>query len=286
MTGDLVPAQLRIAGTILRHHRETVRWSLEEAAAALECDKSKISRMETGHRRVVPDEMLKLLAAYGVTDRERQAVAALVGASHAGWWGEYRGLLPDAMVDQAMLESIAGDVMVYEPQALPAFLQTHPYAAAVAAADPALETDEERRLAVQLSARRARGARGKAHAAFTVVLGEAALRQRVGGDEAMLGQLSRIVEDAGELSGRVTFQVIPFSADTHPAIGTGPLSIMRFPGVTGVGAICQGWTASGVSIARQAELTAAIRRFEALRAAALSPEQSIQLIGKVTGTRQ
>ena len=125
--------------------------------------------------------MHELLTAYGVTDRERQAIAALTETARAGWWGEYRGLLPGAMVDHALLESIADDVMVYEPQALPAFLQTRSYAASVAAADPSLETDEERRLAVLLAARRAAGVRDRQHAAFTVVIGEAALRQQVGG---------------------------------------------------------------------------------------------------------
>jgi transcriptional regulator with XRE-family HTH domain len=286
MTRDLVPVQLRLVGTILRHHREAARWTLEEAAAVLGCDKSKISRIETGHRRAVPREMQELLTAYGVTNRERQAIAALVGTSLAGWWGEYRGLLPDTMVDQAMLESLADDVMIYEPQALPAYLQTRRYAAAVTAADPALQTDEERRLAVLLTARRAASVRDQPHAAFTVVLSEAALMQQVGGDKAMPGQLDRIVDEAGKLSARVTLQVVPFTAGAHPAIGTGPLSVMRFRDVAGVGAICQGWSASGVSVVRQPELTAAVRRFEALRASALSPDESQQLIREVIGTRQ
>jgi transcriptional regulator with XRE-family HTH domain len=283
VTPTLAPVQIRLAGAILRHHRETARWTLEEAAAELECDKSKISRIETGHRRPVPGEMHQLLAAYGVTDRERQAIAALTESARAGWWNEYRGLLPDPMADHAMLESIAGDVMVYEPQALPAFLQTCPYAAAVTAADPALQTDVDRRLAVGLAARRAASVRDQQHAAYTVVIGEAALRQQVGGAEAMLGQLSQLAGQAGELSAPVTLQVVPFTAGAHPAISTGPVSIMRFRDVTGIGAI---WSAARVSVAQQAELTAAVRRFEALRDAALSPDESLKLIRKLIGTRQ
>jgi transcriptional regulator with XRE-family HTH domain len=269
VTPTLAPVQIRLAGAILRHHRETARWTLEEAAAELECDKSKISRIETGHRRPVPGEMHQLLAAYGVTDRERQAIAALTESARAGWQSEYRGLLPDPMADHAMLESIAGDVMVYEPQALPAFLQTYPYAAAVTAADPALQTDVDRRLAVGLAARRAATVRDQQHAAYTVVIGEAALRQLAG--------------QAGELPAPVTLQVVPFTAGAHPAISTGPVSIMRFRDVTGIGAI---WSAARVSVARQAELTAAVRRLEALRDAALSPDESLKLIRKLIGTRQ
>ena len=283
MTPDLAPVQFRLAGALLRHHREAVRWTLEEAAAELGCDRSKISRIETGHRRPVPGQVHELLAAYGVTDRERQAIAALTESARAGWWSEYRGLLPGAIVDHALLESIADDVMVYEPQALPAFLQTCRYAAAVTAADPSLQTDEERQLAIQLTARRAAIVRDRQPTAFTVVIGEAALRQQVGG-EAMLGQLGQLGGDAGGLPASGTLQVIPFTAGAHPAMGAGPVSIMRFRDVTGIGAIYRGWSADGVPVAQQAELTAAVRRFEALRDAALSPEQSLNLIRTVIET--
>ena len=283
MTPDLAPVQFRLAGALLRHHREAVRWTLEEAAAELGCDRSKISRIETGHRRPVPGQVHELLAAYGVTDRERQAIAALTESARAGWWSEYRGLLPGAMVDHALLESLADDVMVYEPQALPAFLQTCRYAAAVTAADPSLQTDEERQLAIQLTARRAAIVRDRQPAAFTVVIGEAALRQQVGG-EAMLGQLGQLAGDAGGLPASVTLQVIPFTAGAHPAIGAGPVSIMRFRDVTGIGAIYRGWSSDGVSVAQQAEHTTAVRRFEALRDAALSPEQSLTLTRNVIET--
>jgi hypothetical protein len=225
--------------------------------------------------------MHELLTAYGVTEREWQAIAVLLGTSRAGWWSEYRGLLPDAVVDHAMLESIADDILVYEPQAVPAFFQIYRYTAAVTAADPAFQSDEERRLAVLLSARRAANLRDQPYAAFTVVLGEAALMHQVGGDEAMLGQLGQLIVEADELPERVTLQVVPFAAGAHPAIGAGPLSIMRFRDVTGVGAVCQGWSASEVSVVGQAELTATVRRFEALRASALSPDESLQLIRKV-----
>ena len=284
MTSDLAPVQLRLAAAILRHHREAARWTLEESAAALDCDKSKISRIETGHRRPVPSEIHELLTAYGVTEREWQAIAVLLGTSRAGWWSEYRGLLPDAIVDHAMLESIADDILVYEPQAVPAFFQTYRYTTAVTAADPAFQSDEERRLAVLLSARRAANLRDQSHAAFTVVLGEAALMHQVGGDEAMLGQLGQLIVEAGELPKQVTIQVVPFAAGAHPAIGAGPLSIMRFRGVAGVGAVCQGWSASEVSVVGQAEHTATIRRFEALRASALSLTTRCSFIRKVIDT--
>ena len=100
----------------------------------------------------------------------------------------------------------------------------------------------------------------------------------------MLGQLSQLAGDAGGLPSSVKLQVIPFTAGAHPGIGAGPISIMRFRDVTGIGASYHGWSADGVTVVQQAELTAAVRRFEALRDAALSPGESLGLIRKVIET--
>lgn len=96
---DLSTIEVRLADALLRHHREAVRWTVEEATAELGCDASTISRIETGHRRLVPGDMIKLLTAYGVSHRKRQDIAALTQGARADWWGEYRGLIPDGMVD-------------------------------------------------------------------------------------------------------------------------------------------------------------------------------------------
>lgn len=275
----------KLAAALLRHHRETSRLTVEEAADALGCDRSKISRMENGLRGIRPGELLSLLAAYRVTAQEREAVAALCQAVRSGWWDEYRGLLPGAMVDRAVLESAGGDLMVYEPQVVPAFLQTRPYAEAVALADPALGTGEERALAAGLSDRRAEVLREAPPAGFTVVLGEAALVQEVCGSEAMLAQLRRLAGGDGEVPAGVV-RVIPFASGAHPGLSTGPVSVTRFRGVSGVGAVCQGWSDTGVSVVRQAELTTAVRRLDALRYAALSAEASLELIrGLIRGRR-
>jgi uncharacterized protein DUF5753 len=96
----------------------------------------------------------------------------------------------------------------------------------------------------------------------------------------MLTQLRQIADGAEKSPVLATLRVVPFAAGAHPGTGTGPLSIMRFRGVTGIGAISRGWTGGSVSVATQRELTTAVR-FEALTDVALSPEKSRQLIRKV-----
>ena len=51
VTGE-PPVRRRIVGGALRRHRENAGYTLEDAARVLECDRSKISRIETGQRGI------------------------------------------------------------------------------------------------------------------------------------------------------------------------------------------------------------------------------------------
>jgi transcriptional regulator with XRE-family HTH domain len=74
MTSDSVPVRRCLVGAVLRDHRETAGYTLEDAAEILGCDRSKISRIETGQRGISPRELRELLAEYGGDDQEQQAI--------------------------------------------------------------------------------------------------------------------------------------------------------------------------------------------------------------------
>ena len=61
----------------------------------LECDRSKISRIETGERGIRAKELRELLAEYGVAG-EQQAVLELLADPRGafGWHRDYAGVLP------------------------------------------------------------------------------------------------------------------------------------------------------------------------------------------------
>ena len=46
------PARRRLLGAALRRHRESLGYRLDAAARILECDRSKISRIESGQRGI------------------------------------------------------------------------------------------------------------------------------------------------------------------------------------------------------------------------------------------
>jgi len=54
---EVPPVRRRLAGAALRRFREQAGYSLDEAARILACDRSKISRIETGQRGIRPAEL-------------------------------------------------------------------------------------------------------------------------------------------------------------------------------------------------------------------------------------
>ena len=81
------PVRRRLLGTALRRYRESLGFSLGEAALILDCDRSKISRIETGERGIRAQELRDLLAEYGVPAAEQEALLAVAHRGRdSGWW--------------------------------------------------------------------------------------------------------------------------------------------------------------------------------------------------------
>ena len=177
----------RLVGGALRRYRENVGYALEDAARVLECDRSKISRIETGQRGIRPKELRELLAEYGVPASEQLALLAIAsrGGQHS-WWHPYADVLSDDYLDYVIMESAASEIMTYEAQLVPDLLQTDEYARAIAAAEPGYLTDQQREDAVAAKAVR-RQAVLDGSRRLSVVLGEGALRQAVGGAAVLAG---------------------------------------------------------------------------------------------------
>jgi transcriptional regulator with XRE-family HTH domain len=273
----------RLVGGALRRYRENVGYSLEDAARILECDRSKISRIETGQRGIRPKELRELMAEYGVPASEQLALVAIAsrGGQHS-WWHPYAGVWSDAYLDYVIMESAASEIMAYEAQLIPDLLQTDDYARAIAAAEPGYQTDQQREDAVAAKAvRRQVVLDGRAPARLGVILGEGALHQAVGGPDVLAGQITHLVKLAADYPA-VTIQVLPFSADAHAAAGSGSLAILRFPDAPSLGVVYLEALSGGVYLEDQADVARYVRAFALLRAAALSPADSAHLLRNLT----
>jgi transcriptional regulator with XRE-family HTH domain len=267
----------RLVGGALRRYRENAGYTLQDAARVLECDRSKISRIETGQRGIRPKELRELLAEYGVPDREQAALVAIASrGGQRGWWHPYADVLPGAYLDYVIMESAASEIMTYEAQVIPALLQTDDYARAIAAVEPGYATDQQLQdiVAAKAVRRQVVLAQGRR---LSVVLGEGALRQAVGGPGVMAGQISHLVRLIDDFPSLIV-QVLPFSAGAHAAAGSASLAILRFADAPSLGVVYLEALSGGVYLESQEDVARYIRAFALLRAAALSAADSMRLL--------
>lgn len=282
MTGT-PPVRRRLLGAALRRYRENLGYALDEAARILECDRSKISRIETGQRGISAKELRELLTEYGVSDAEQ---AALLAVAHRGrqrgWWQDYRDVLSDAGQDYVIMENAASEVLEYAAHQVPDLLQTREYAGAVAAVDPACAGDEQRTHTVEVKLARQRVLLGDRGPRLEFVIGEAALHQAVGGSGVMRPQLARLAAmaetGASPAGDGVSLQVLPFTAGVHAAAASGPVAILRFADAPGLSVIHLAALSGGVSLEGRDEVARYIGAFAQLRAAALTPAASARLL--------
>jgi transcriptional regulator with XRE-family HTH domain len=278
----------------LRRYREHVGYALEDAARVLECDRSKISRIETGQRGIRPKELRELLAEYGVSESEQAALVAIASrGGQRGWWHPYAGSFSEAYLDYVIMESVASEIMAYEAQLVPDLLQTEDYARAIAAAEPGYTAGGQQEDAIAaMDARRqgvltgkpsgSSGASGSSGRRLWVILGEGALHQVVGGPGVLAGQIRHLVQLSEDLPD-LTLQILPFSAGAHAAAGSASLAILRFSDAPSLGVVYVEALSGGVYLESQADVARYIRAFALLRASALSAADSLRLLRSLGG---
>jgi transcriptional regulator with XRE-family HTH domain len=272
------PIRRRLVGGALRRYRENLGYTLGDAARVLECDPSKVSRIESGQRGIRGKELRELLAEYGVGE-EQQAVLAVLASPRGGfgWHHTYADVLPAAFQDYLALEDGASKVMAYEAQRVLALLQTPAYARALAEADHGLLDTDAWDKAVAATLARQKAILGERKPDIHLVIGEAALHQKVGGSAVMEEQLSQLADVSGD-SGLITIQILPFEAGAHAAAAIGSFAILQYHEAPGLGVVHMDGATGGVCLESAADLTAHARVFEQLRALALAPAQSALLL--------
>jgi transcriptional regulator with XRE-family HTH domain len=230
--GHCTPVRRRLVGRALRRYRDNLGYTLKDAARILDCDASKVSRIETGGRSIRAKELRELLTEYGIDGEQLDILTLLADPRGAfGWYRDYADVLPGAWQDYVILEAAAAKVSVYEAQRVPGLLQTRGYARALAETDPALRDDAERDRAVEAAMARQQAVLDERRPGVHLVIGQAALHQQVGSPEVMEEQLRQVARIAAD-SGTVTVQVLPFDSGAHAAAGDGAFSILQ---VTGTG---------------------------------------------------
>jgi transcriptional regulator with XRE-family HTH domain len=260
----------------LRELRENANLTIDEVGERLECSASKISRIETGHVGVTPRDVRDMLEVYGVEDGERETLVQLAReARKKGWWHAFNEAFTGAFVG---LEADASFLHCHQSLLVPGLLQTEAYTRAIIRAiRPDIgEADVELRV-------RARMSRQKLliddpnPPEYWAVLDEAAIQRMVGGPEVMREQLKRLLHVAS--LPHVTLQVVPFSAGAHAGMEA-PFLILGFPEQADPDVVYVEYSTSGVYLEQPADVHRYSMIFDHLRAAALKPDDTVELIDR------
>lgn len=270
----------RLVGGALRRYRENMHLTLADAAAILECDKSKISRFETGQRGIRPRDLRDLLNEYGVSEKIRDALVLLArGANRHGWWDEYADILPEADRDCLAIESAVSEILTYQAQQIPVLLQTENYARAVAGTSPEIPADWAGKVVQSVLARQ-RIALAERHVVVNAVIGEGVLRQWVGGRQVMRAQLSRLAHAATD-DPQVTVRVLPFSTGATSVLGIGSPTVFHIHNAPTVGVVHQPGLAGGMLDEDPLTVAAYLGVLTRVQVTALPPVESARFINSL-----
>jgi transcriptional regulator with XRE-family HTH domain len=216
-------------GAHLRERREQLGLTAASVGKTTGIGGSNLSAIEAGKRRLTAAKLSDLATLYGLpADEQAELDTVRVQADERGWWHDYSNLYSEEFLRFLGLEAGAERVREYAPDIVPGLLQTSDYGRAmIRAGSPYIKPVD---VGPRLETRLARQARldGPSPLQLDVVLGEAALRQQVGGTAVLRRQLEHLMETMENRAAHVRVRVVPFAAGAHPLIGAA-LTMLSFP---------------------------------------------------------
>jgi len=286
-------AARRRIGRILTELREKARTedgkaiTVEQAAQAVELARPTMWRIEHGRDGVQLKNIYlnTLCNLYGASDEVRKDLLDLAILSRRrGWFHPYSDVMPVGFGMYLSLEAAAEDITAYETDRVHGLMQTEDYAremVRIPGLDGRLRDDEEvaRRVQVRLRRQAILTRTSPAPVKLHWILGEAALRHRVGTAAMTARQLDHINEH-GELP-NVSVRVIPFEVGLHQGVAAGPFARLRFADNTEPPTVYADGFLGILLMSKPAE----VRRFDVvitgMRSCALDEQKSRDLIHRI-----
>jgi transcriptional regulator with XRE-family HTH domain len=267
----------RRLGTELRKLRESNGFKLEEVAAQLDVAPSTLSRIETGKAPTKSAYLNQMLEMYGVSDSEqRQVLVDMAREGHRkGWWAAYDDVLPSGFDIYVGLEAETATIRGYETSVVHGLLQIPDYARAVLREMFPRHAAEQIDRLVDLRIERQRRLDSDPPLELWAILDEAVIRRPVGGAKVMRAQLEHLLTMA-ERPG-LTVQILPFACGAHAGHG-GPFTILEFPNRSDSEVAYFESVAGYIYLEKDREVRLRAEAFDRLRAAALAPGTSAEMI--------
>jgi hypothetical protein len=224
-------------------------------AAQLGVAPSTLSRIETGKAPTKSAYLNQMLEMYGVVEPgPRQILVDMAREGHRkGWWAAYDDVLPSGFDIYVGLEAETAAVRGYEISVRPGLLQTPDYARAVLREMFPRHGLEQIDRLVDLRIERQRRLDDDPPLDLWAILDEAVIRRPVGGNHVMRGQLEHLLDMA-----------------PRPGLTLQVLQVAYVESVAGI-----------LYLEKDREVRMRVEAFNRLRAAALAPAASVDLIARV-----
>ncbi|WP_432156687.1 helix-turn-helix domain-containing protein [Streptomyces sp. bgisy153] len=273
MAGSPTARRRRLA-IELKKLREKSALTCAQVGEALDWSGSKVNRMETGSGRIQPSDIDALCRFYATSEELREFLKSLARqAKTRGWWQVHGAGVPEWFNIYIGLEQDASTLRQYQCELIPGLLQTEGYACELHRCGAHMsDADIQRAVRVRME-RQAMLTRPDAPDAWFIV-NEGALRHVIGDRPLMREQLERVLESTGLPS--VTLQVLPFDSGTYPVTGT--FTMLGFPAPEDPDLVYRDGITDAVYLEGEHHVREYTKAFDGLRAAALSPQRSLQLI--------
>ncbi len=271
----------RRLGAELRRLREAHSLKLEEVAERLGLAPSTLSRIETGKAPTKSVYLTTMLEMYQVSDPgARKVLVDMAREGHRkGWWSIYDDVLPSGFDIYVGLEAEASGLRSYERDVVHGLLQTMDYAVAVLRELRPRDSEEQIERVVNLRMERQRLLDQDPPLDLWLILDESAIRRNIGGAAVMRNQLEHLLQASRWTN--VTLQILAFEAGAHAGL-IGPFSILEFPERTDPDVAYTESVGGMIYLEKDREVRACAEAFDRMRAAALSPAASVELIQRVS----
>ncbi|MFD9792105.1 helix-turn-helix domain-containing protein [Streptomyces sp. NPDC059070] len=269
-------------GKVLTRMRDDLGMRREDVAAALGFSPEKLWRVEKGRTSLPnPGDLKKVLAHYGVDDPEVVESLLVIHREslQEGWWVPYSAHLPKGMREYVGMETDALSIAAWQPSLVFGLLQTERYARELLLSAKAVDETTTEFIDANVEMRMARKTliTKDDPRELWVIMSEDSIRSTIGSREVMVEQCEEITRLAS--LDHVTVQILPSASTGYRASQNFALLDMSEP----LGKIVQADQPGGQAniTDKKPDVGKYTRRFEALRAAALAPNETPGFIEEV-----
>jgi len=267
----------RRLGRRLGGYRQETGLSGTDLATRIGVHQATWSKIESGKAKLSPAVLARTVEVLSIPAGVAVQLDTLRRkAEEPGWWQDYGDILSEAVQMLIELEADASWVRTYQGELVPGLLQTRDYAERIITAGSphmrAADIDRYLELRMRRQRRLTEGLR------LTAIVGEAAIRQQIGGPGILREQLRHITRVVREHD--VTVQVVPFAADAHAALGDS-FVIIQWPDETASEAVYIDGVTAWTVHERSGVIRSYLHAIASVQSRALSPRASLDLVHDV-----